>query len=171
MILTAYYNPMTFEQIFAWHHAAGDFIVNIDQGRPEVKLITVRRYAPLFENIEPDPETVIQCLQIFLYNLSLRMRLDRLDGVGEMARAPDLVVKATVQGFFKGLNLQLTAQDLPLELASIFRTYIKLQSKQDIIDGITDVISTYDPAMPGLVLLQDQLVSHAEMLSAVIGQL
>jgi len=27
MILTSYYNIETFEQIFSWHHAAGDFVL------------------------------------------------------------------------------------------------------------------------------------------------
>ena len=170
-IPTAYFNPITFEQIFAWHHAAGDFIVNVDQNPPKVKMITVRQYAPLFENVEPDPETVIQTLQVFLFNLSIRMRLDRLDGVGDMIWAPDLAVGATVQGFFKGLNLQLTAHDLPQELADIFCTYIKSQSKVDIMDGLTDVVSTYDPGMPGLDLVKGRLASHAAVMSDVLGQL
>ena len=169
-ILTAYFNPITFEQIFAWHHAAGDFIVNVDQDPPEVKLITVRQYTPLFENVEPDPETIIQSLQVFLFNLSIRMRLDRLDGVGDMTWAPDLSVKATVQGFFKGLNLQLTAHDLPQELADLFCTYIKSQSKSAIIAGLIDVVSTYDPGMPGLDLVNDHLKSHAASLSDVLDQ-
>ena len=40
-ILTAYYNLETFEQIFSWHHAAGDFVLKLEKGRMKVRLITV----------------------------------------------------------------------------------------------------------------------------------
>ena len=43
-ILTAYYNLASFEQIFSWHHAAGDFILKIENEILELKLVTVRRY-------------------------------------------------------------------------------------------------------------------------------
>jgi hypothetical protein len=171
MILTAYFNPITFEQIFAWHHAAGDFIVNAAQDPPAVKLITVRQYAPLFKNVEPGPETIMQSWQVFLFNLSLRMRLDRLDGVGDMTWAPGLALKASVKGFFKGLRLQLTAQDLPSELADHFCIYIKSLSKSDITDGLGAVVATYNPAMPGLDIVKAHVRSHAAALHAVVTSL
>ena len=50
-ILTLYYNPRTYHQIFPWHHGAGDFVVRADGDRIEVRLVTVRQYGPL-----ADPE-------------------------------------------------------------------------------------------------------------------
>ncbi len=50
-ILTLYYNPRTYDQIFPWHHGAGDFVVRVDGDRIEVRLVTVRQYGPL-----ADPE-------------------------------------------------------------------------------------------------------------------
>jgi len=170
-ILTAYFNLMTFEQVFAWHHAAGDFIVNIDQGQPRVKLITVRRYTPLFEQIEHDAETFMQALLVFLLNLSIRMRLDRFDGVGDMAWAQDVAVPATVQGFFKGLDLQLAALDLPQEVVGHFRNYLKRHSKIDLLDALTAVARRFDPAMPGIDLVMDRLGLHAASLRAVLDRL
>ncbi len=35
MILTDYYNIETFEQIFPWHHAAGDFVIKLQNNKPE----------------------------------------------------------------------------------------------------------------------------------------
>jgi hypothetical protein len=163
-ILTAYFNLMTFEQIFAWHHAAGDFIVNVDRGEPQVKLITVRQYSPLFDQVEPDLETIVQGLQVFLFNLSLRMRLDRLDGVGEMTWAPNLTVMASVRGFFSGLALQLAAHDLPPEMAHYVNTYLRSLSISGLTDGLGAVAATYDPATPGLDLIKNHLKSHAAVL-------
>jgi len=166
-ILTAYFNLQTFEHIFAWHHAAGDFIVNFKQGTPQVKLITVRQYAPLFEPVEHDAEALMQALLLFLLNLSIRMRLDRLDGVGDVAWAPDVAVPATVQGFFRGLALQLTALEVPQEAAQHFRNYLKMHSKDDILDGLTAVVARYDAAMPGLSVVKAYLPLHAASLKGV----
>ncbi|MCP4369725.1 MAG: hypothetical protein GY797_16670, partial [Deltaproteobacteria bacterium] len=46
MILTLYYDIETFNQIFPWHHAAGDFVIRIKDNEIDLKLITVRKYAP-----------------------------------------------------------------------------------------------------------------------------
>ncbi|EFK08504.1 conserved hypothetical protein [delta proteobacterium NaphS2] len=105
-ILACYYDYENFDHIGAWHHAAGDFIVKCPRdGKPEVKLTTVRNYAPLmaaFSGKEVDPTIAI--LYFFL-DTTVRMRLDRLDGVGEMVWLDDFAVGATVKGFFEGLRL------------------------------------------------------------------
>ncbi len=124
-ILTAYFNLETYEQIFSWHHAGGDFIVNFEQEQPQVKLITVRQYAPLFEQVEHDAQALMQALFVFLLNLSIHMRLDRLDGVGDVAWVPDVAVPATLRGFFKGLTLQLAALDVPQDAARSFSQLFK----------------------------------------------
>lgn len=49
-ILTYYYNMESFEQISLWHHAAGDFVVNLKGGKVDLRLVTVRKYASMFEN-------------------------------------------------------------------------------------------------------------------------
>ncbi|MBW1867418.1 MAG: hypothetical protein JRI38_06720, partial [Deltaproteobacteria bacterium] len=69
LILTAYYNLATFERITAWHHAAGDFVIRQYRDRIVMKLITVRQYAPLFENVQPDVHLMLEALQLFLLNL------------------------------------------------------------------------------------------------------
>ena len=105
-ILTYYYNVETFEQISSWHHGAGDFVVNIDHADLDIKLISVRGYAPLFANLshpkngEKDVELILQALLIFFLNLSVRMRLDRHDGVGDIVWADRLAVQSTLDGFF-----------------------------------------------------------------------
>ena len=107
-ILACYYDYENFNHIGAWHHAAGDFIVQCPRGdgKPEVKLTTVRTYAPLmsaFSGKNVDPTTAI--LYFFL-DTTVRMRLDRLDGVGETVWLDDFAVSATVKGLFEGLRLR-----------------------------------------------------------------
>jgi hypothetical protein len=78
-ILTLYYHFLTYNQIFPWHHGAGDFVVKTDRDRIEIRLVTVRQYGPM---ADPEEMEVSEALVFFFLNLSLRMRLDRLDGVG-----------------------------------------------------------------------------------------
>ncbi|MCG6881254.1 MAG: hypothetical protein LJE96_19185 [Deltaproteobacteria bacterium] len=104
-ILAFYYDFENFNQIRTWHHAAGDFIVKCrgDQ-KPAVKLTTVRKYAPLmtaFSGKEVDP--TIAFIYFFL-DTTIRMRLDRLDGVGKTVWLEDFALAATVKGFFDGLR-------------------------------------------------------------------
>ena len=47
MILTACYDPVTTEQIFPWHHAAGDFVIRCDKDTLSVRLITARGLVPV----------------------------------------------------------------------------------------------------------------------------
>lgn len=97
-ILTLFYNPRTYDQIFPWHHGAGDFVVKLDGGRIEVRLVTVRQYGPL---ADPEAMSVEEALVFFFLNLSLRMRLDRLDGVGEIAWAGEECLNSTWEGLRK----------------------------------------------------------------------
>ena len=102
-ILTLYYDPRTYDQIFPWHHGAGDFVVKIDGGRPEVRLVTVRQYGPL---ADPENMSVEEALLFFFLNLSIRMRLDRLDGIGEIAWAGEDCLISTWEGFQEGIGIK-----------------------------------------------------------------
>jgi len=171
MILTAYYNLVTFEQIFSWHHAAGDFVVKQENGRMDVKLVTVRKYAPLFAGVEADTETIFQTLLLFLLNMSIRMRLDRRDGVGQIVWAGTQTVQGTLLGFLDGLALQARYQLLPEQLVQYAREYIKALPKTDLCDLLTAIIGRFHPQMPELNLIRNQLSSHATAINNAIGQL
>ena len=92
-ILTNFYDPKTFEEIFPWHHASGDFVASAVNEQLDLKLITIRQYGPRLEFHEYSPENQVTAMALFLANLTIRMRLDRLDGVGEIVWAPDYSVE------------------------------------------------------------------------------
>jgi hypothetical protein len=171
MILTAYYNPTTIEQVFAWHHAAGDFVVKLENGRVDVKLVTVRKYAPLFAGVESGTQTVFQTLLIFLLNLSIRMRLDRLDGVGQIVWAGPQAVQGTLLGFLDGLALQARHQLIPEQLAVYVRKYIKALSKVELHDLLTAIVGRYHSQLPELNLIRNQLTRHTAAVKDAIGHL
>ncbi len=102
-ILTLYYNTKDFSEIFPWHHAAGDFVVKNTDGVVDVKLTTVRNYGPrmVFET-QGDRNPMIAIVWFFL-NMVVKMRLDRLDGLGEVVWAGRDCVSAAATGFFEAL--------------------------------------------------------------------
>ena len=175
-ISTYYYNVESFEQILSWHHAAGDFVVRIDNADLDIKLISARGYKPLFTNLshpkngETDVELILQALLIFFLNLSVRMRLDRYDGVGDIAWADRLVVQSTLDGFFDGLALKPKVASMPAALDQCFRYYLSVCSHDDLYDLSKGVVKTFHRRAPEVPVVTHHLKGHVEELSRVIGR-
>ena len=167
-ILTAYYNPFSFEHISSWHHAAGDFVVKIEKNFMAVKLITVRNYGPMINEPNADMRTVLEGLLIFLLNLSIRIRLDRIDGVGEYAWANEWALKGVVRGFFNGLSDQKNLQRIPTELIFGFKKYLSSFNKEHFMEWATNLIDNFNPDTPGLDLIKLNLPNHIKYLHALI---
>ena len=134
MILAACYEPITTNQIFPWHHAAGDFVVQVKGNTVDVKLITVRNYAPMFTSTEamPDERALLDNLISFCIHLSIGMRLDRLDGVSEIVWAPETCLAPVIDGFFKGLDLTRRLSGFPDTFPSFFQDYFNHQSIEQL---------------------------------------
>jgi hypothetical protein len=171
LILTAYYDPETFEQIFSWHNAAGDFIVKTDGGRIDLRLITVRKYAPLFADVSGDADTILQAMLLFWLNLSIRIRLDRLDGVGEFGCADDDMVEAALNGFFDGLALQVHFGRIPKELPDLFAGYLKALASDDrdmLLEGVVERLNGHPSEK---ALIRKHLKRHGEKMTQAIDRL
>jgi len=178
MILTCYYDAETFAQIYPWHHAAGDFIVKVqDEAAPiktgDVKLITVRQYRQQADEAEkPDAYTVLDALLVFFLNLSIRMRLDRLDGVGEMAWADDIAVAGTVAGFFRGLAMKAPVSVLPAPLDLCFQYYFLQRTEAELFDLSEAIMNAYSPDSAEFPVIRKHLKAHTdELYRAVILEL
>ncbi len=173
MILTAYYDIGTFERISRWHHAAGDFVVCLRQDIPRVKLITVRAYEPLFnlsgESIEM--ETILNTLLIFYLNLTLLLRIDRMDGIGDMVWIEADVVKAITSGFFKGLSSQAENTVIPAELIDVFKTFLLRIPETDIREIFMGIVDKIDPKSPDLTVIKQNIDSHVETVLSELGQI
>ena len=175
-ILTYYYNVESFEQIFPWHHGAGDFVVKIGEANLDLKLISVRGYAPLFtnpnqlKNGEMDTEQILQALLIFFLNLSIRMRLDRYDGVGDIVWADGPVVQSTLDGVMDGLALKPSVASMPDSLDNCFRYYLSICTKEDLNELSNALVETFNQRAPEVRVVKQHLKEHVEELSRVIGQ-
>jgi hypothetical protein len=176
-ILTAYYNLESFEQIFSWHHAAGDFVVKTENEELELKLVTVRQYAAIFENQKNtqtapcDPQRILQALLIFFLNLSIHMRLDRLDGIGDMVWSDSVAVEATLIGFLEALSMQPDVASLPDSPLACFIAYLASCTAGDLIDLTEAIVNRFNPQMPGLALVKKNFGEHVETLYAAIQQI
>ena len=175
-ILAYYYNIETFEQVFAWHHAAGDFIARVEKDAVDLKLITVRRYAPFLkrqdhlEAGQADVERMLQTLLLFFLNLAIRMRLDRLDGVGDIVWADSSAVAATLKGFFEGLALKPSIRSLPDTIERCFAYYLSVSSEDDLGDLCRSVAATFDRRAPETIIVRLNLDEHITALTNAIQQ-
>jgi len=176
-IMTCYYNVATYENISPWHHAAGDFIVRLNQNNIDLKLITVRGYAPLFQDLNglsPDTqsaEQILQALLIFFLKLSIRMRLDREDGVGELVWSDPGVVQSTVTGFFDGLAQKPADPILPDAVDTCFLYYLSICSRQDLFELSESILHTFPPAAPEIPLISQHLAEHVRLLVESISDI
>ena len=157
-ILTLYYDVETFEQIFPWHHAAGDFVVKTQKKSLVVRLVTARQYAPMLERSEG--VSAHEALLFFLLNLSVRMRLDRLDGVGAVAWADDECVDATLEGFVEGLRIKQGKGSINERFVNEFLQYLQSLAKEDLSHRFHTLIDACDQAAPDIPVIRCHLESH-----------
>ena len=176
LILTSYYNVETLEQIFPWHHAAGDFVIKvIDHNKIELKLETVRNYDSLFEknaleNQENGADFIPEALLVFFLNLSIRMRLDRVDGTGDIAWSDNTAVEGTLEGFLQGLALQAKRGLFPELRDEYFKKWLLLCSKTDLFDLLQTIVNQYNPKAPEIPIIQENLKEHAVVLHHAIDR-
>jgi len=171
-ILTLYYGCQTFQQIAAWHHAAGDFVVRNRGDRLDVRLITVRGYEPL-PGFSPDEGTSIEIpLVVFFLNLTMRMRLDRLDGVGDLAWLQEFAVAEAARGFFEALATREKEGRLAKGFADDFRALLKTFHSQDFLDIYQQIVSS-DEHTSGeeSAFLTQQFPEHCQQLCQAVAVL
>jgi hypothetical protein len=170
-ILTAYYAVDTFEQIFSWHHAAGDFVVKLDGDRIRLKLVTVRRYEQMMRSNAKDAGTVIQALLIFLINMTLRMRIDRLDGVGELMWLDPYVVSASLRGFFKGIEAKERFNSLPKGFAESFKAYLSRISRSECVRLVRAIAERLPSESSERTLAMVHAETHAKEIYAALRRI
>ncbi len=156
-IVTSYYDLETFAQIHPWHLAAGDFIARLAEDSVEVRLVAARQYGPL---IGPPDLPREEALLFFLLNLSVRIRLDRVDGVGEVAWATDHCLRPMLEGFFLALKEKSGRGEIPDEFLSYSRGYLKSQTLEDLEGLFPALVDSVNPSAPDLPVIRMHLDEH-----------
>lgn len=167
-IMTLCYDFDTFEQIQPWHHAAGDFVVRKDGAGIDVKLITVRQYTSLFENTFDDEESLLEAELIFLVGLSIRMRIDRVDGVEESVWLDDFLVGAVLAGFFDVLSSQKTPESIDEDRSITFKKYLSRIEPEMINDFSMMILGSYHPESSDYLTVSENIVEHIVLLELEI---
>ncbi|MFC1858335.1 hypothetical protein ACFL9U_09965 [Thermodesulfobacteriota bacterium] len=169
LILTCYFNIETCEQIFPWYHAAGDFVVGQSDGRLDVRLITARRYMPLTEGAAESPESILQALLLFFLDLSIRMRQDRLDGVGDLVWTAETAAEGALNGFFQGLAQKPSMPALfPDPLVECFWDYLSSWPEIYLFDFSEILMELYHPASPEVLLIKQNMKDHIHFIYRTI---
>lgn len=159
-ILTHAYNPLTFETIGKWHHAAGDFVIALDDDEVSLRLISVRNYAPMIENPQPDVASILDALLVFLVRISLQLRLDRLDGIGRMVCHGGDVVPAICRGFFRGLHTVAPLHGLPEDFDATVKEYVVLHGTDQLMPMALTIIEKTPFSAEEQDLLRRNLDGH-----------
>lgn len=144
-LLTLALDRKDFLQIYPWHHAAGDFVVAVDEAKVDVRLISARNRMVLMPPGSQDHER-LSAVAAFLFTLSFRLRVDRDRGTGDLVWASAPCLDAVLRGFFRGWT-DGAPDDEPLAAQEILTTFQSFDAE--------------DWEAVGLVL-QDDLVVDAE---------
>ncbi|MBW1752058.1 MAG: hypothetical protein JRJ46_02930 [Deltaproteobacteria bacterium] len=172
MVLTGYYNVETFEHIFSWHHAAGDFVVKCQNDKVDVKLVSVRQYGPMFAGSNgpapqsPDAVIVLEALLVFFLKLAMRMRLDRLDGTGEIVWSDKVAVKQSLKGFLDALALKSPGSLMAEPLVDCFQQHLASYTRSELLALNRALVAKYHPRSPDLAVIKQHLAQHVDDLYA-----
>ena len=170
-ILTLYYDPETFRQIYPWHHAAGDFIIKTGKDSVNVKLTTARKYESFMEVFSEEKANPVIAILYFFMNLTIRIRLDRLDGVGEIYWAEDFSVVAATTGFFDAVNRMVIAGRLPAghgkDLLSLLQSF-DFDELERLFESLLVLYHRDDPAE--FEMIRKNLKSHVALVHRTLQE-
>jgi len=171
-ILTLYYDTKDFNQIYPWHHAAGDFIVKTRDSSVDVRLTTVRRFQSIMNYVSEETAKPMTAIVYFFLNLTIRMRLDKLNGVGETVWAGDFCVNATTEGFFDAIRIMESEGrnylGRPKDLLSLLKSFGE-EEIRGLFHPLHDWYQEGDPTE--FRVIQANLRSHVNLLYHVLQDL
>jgi hypothetical protein len=116
-------------------------------------------------------ELIMEALLVFFLNLTIRMRLDRLDGVGEIMWSDDTSVDGILKGFFESLALKPPNVSLTGPLIDCFRNHLLACSRIDFLDLNLSIVETYHPQAPEVPVIRQHLKKHVDNLYNAIKHL
>jgi hypothetical protein len=135
-ILTDYLDAESFRQIYPWHHAAGDFVVKESCNPVKVRLITARGFRCLLPRGSDIRDRVLGSLHFFL-NMCVRMRIDRIDGTGDLAWADLNCLPGMIRGFSSSWAKKVRGAVNPVEARDLFTLYLQFTPEERLeITGI-----------------------------------
>ena len=99
------------------------------------------------------------------------MRIDRLDGVGEIVWSDDVALKGILKGFFDALALKPELSVFKGPLNDGFRQHLLACNRADFLDLNHAIFQTYPSQAPEVPVIRQHLEKHVEGLYSSIRQL
>jgi hypothetical protein len=168
-ILTLYYNWNNFKQIYPWHHAAGDFVLREKGDTLDLRLVTVRDYAAVVDFTTGKKAGKLFALMLFFLHLTIQMRIDRLDGVGDVVWAESKCLEGVVPGFFEGLTEGQggcrRGMPSPVEIHALLRNF----TGEEWLQFLVEVLTNYNFSQEELALIRDHGDQHIDRLQQVLA--
>ena len=170
MILTLHYGLDDYMHISPWHHGAGDFIVKTGGEIVEVRLVTARGYKPVAPASKERKARPADALFLFLLDMSIKMRLDKQEGMGEPLWADAAVVDPAIKGFFQALKIKepeaehrkITVDDFAHYLDSLNEDWLEAILSANLSD-----YRLYDPS--DAAFIENHVGEHARDLRLAIS--
>jgi hypothetical protein len=158
-ILADYYDWSSFRQIYPWHHGAGDFVARVDGDEVGLRLITVRGYTPVVGYRTRKMAGKMLALLLFFVHLTLQMRLDRIDGVGELTWAEGTILEDVTKGFLEAVSEKRGAPSPPAlhEILCVF-------SKDEWRQLLAEALRVYTFSPEELTLIHRHRDMHVQQL-------
>ena len=167
-ILTFYYNWNNFKQIYPWHHAAGDFVLREKGDTVDLRLVTVRNYTAVVDFTTSKKAGKLFALILFFLHLTIQMRIDRLDGVGDVVWAEDYCLEGTVAGFFEGLTSGATKARKGIPPAAEILDILRSFENEEWLSLLEEWTETYKPSGEELTLVLEKAVDHFHKLEGFL---
>jgi hypothetical protein len=168
-ILTLYFDPNTFHHIDPWHHGAGDFVVKKKQRAIEVRLITVRGYEPMEAFPADHTLSTREALFLFFLEMTIKMRLDKSEGMGSPLWASPTVIAPVLDGFVEALRLKEKRGDISPFLVEEFFDHLRRLSEEDLYSKMVQFARKYRHSDPvDFACIHQNLEKHVSDLYKVL---
>ena len=95
------------------------------------------------------------------------MRLDRIDGIGDVVWSDDFAVEETINGFFQGLALKPPIPLFGDPLDVCFKGYLSFWTEQELYDLAETIVNLYNPGSPDVPVMKKNLKEHIKVLCFV----
>jgi hypothetical protein len=92
------------------------------------------------------------------------MRLDRLDGTGDIVWADNIAVEGTIKGFREGIKTQTRSGVLPFNFIYELRTYFKFISENELFELSKTITNSFNQTAPDMPVICRNLAKHSSEL-------
>ncbi len=158
-------------RVHPWHHAAGDFVLRTEGDRTDLRLISVRGYPSPIPGPGAEPEDRLRELLVFFLHSSIRTRIDRRDGTGELLWADAASVEPTLIGFAEALAEKPPISGWREPTAGLFLGVLGALSSDALASLASEAVDDFDPDAAEAAFARKRLVDHLQDLRAALDGL